>query len=68
MHPYGAAADTSSALHLTPAEVQGLHVFSGIGVGASTHTVQHVDVRHLSGHDVTGGTVLHPSMWTYAGR
>ena len=66
-HADGTAADVAAALGLSVTEVRALHVFSGIGSGASTRTVQHVDVRHL-GRNPTGGTPLAPTLWTYPER
>jgi hypothetical protein len=65
-HPHGSAADTAASL--TVPFVRGLHVVSGIGYGARTGTVQHVDIRHVSGDNPTHSTVLKPAEWSYPGR
>ena len=63
----------------TPTEtldkVIALRVFSGIGWQWSSRNlltrrrlVRHVDVRHASGHNPTGGTVLAPTVWQYGTR
>jgi hypothetical protein len=64
-HLWGAAADVEPRAEL--ADVTALRVFSGIGwqrVGGR-RLVRHVDVRHASGHDTTGGTVARPTTWEY---
>lgn len=64
-HVYGAAADVQPKLSLK--EVSRLRVFSGIGVQKATGKVRHVDVRHLSGNNTTGGTPDRPTVWFYPG-
>lgn len=63
-HLYGGAADVDYAL--SDRQVAALRRFSGIGRSAKTHLVRHVDVRHLTGHNSTGGTPDRPTIWDYA--
>lgn len=63
-HLYGAAADVEYAL--ADAVVAKLRVFSGIGRSRKTGKVRHVDVRHVSGNNTTGGTPDRPTRWVYA--
>jgi zinc D-Ala-D-Ala carboxypeptidase len=63
-HLYGGAADVSYAL--PDRTVAGLHVFSGIGRSGSSHKVRHVDVRHATGHNLSHGSIAHPTIWDYA--
>lgn len=62
-HVYGAGADIEP--RLTFVQVLRLGVFSGIGVQRRTGKVRHVDVRHLSGSNPTGGTPARPTRWYY---
>lgn len=64
-HLYGSACDVD--LVAPVADVLALRVFSGIGWQAvgGRHLVRHVDVRHASGHNTTGGTPTNPSTWEY---
>lgn len=62
-HVLGAAADVEYAL--TDKRVTSLGVFSGIGRSKRTRKVRHVDVRHLSGSNVTGGQPHRPTVWDY---
>ena len=68
-----AAADVELVVPLD--KVIALRVFSGIGWQWSSRNlltrrrlVRHVDVRHASGHNPTGGTVLAPTVWQYGAR
>jgi zinc D-Ala-D-Ala carboxypeptidase len=63
-HLYGAAADLEYLVSTTV--MRRLRRFSGIGQSASSRKVRHVDVRHLSGHNTTGGTPDRPTVWNYA--
>lgn len=63
-HVYGAACDVDYALK--DAAVASLRVFSGIGRSQSSGLVRHVDVRHVSGNNTTGGTPDRPTRWVYA--
>lgn len=63
-HLYGAACDVPPVLKT--AKVAGLRAFSGIGYKRSNGLVSHVDVRHLSGNNTTGGTPDRPTTWVYA--
>lgn len=63
-HVYGAAADI--ARQAKTSVLARLRRFSGIGYQASSGLVQHVDVRHLSGNNTTGGTPDRPTTWRYA--
>lgn len=63
-HLYGAACDVNYAL--SDAAVAKLRAFSGIGRSKKTGLVRHVDVRHLSGNNTTGGTPDRPTRWIYA--
>jgi len=67
-HRWGAALDFTASLRIDPGAARRLAVFSGLGSGASSGTLQHADVRHLSGHNTTGSTPAAPALWTYAGR
>lgn len=60
-HKYGAGVDIYPVLDV--ASVRRLRVFSGIGHRGGY--VTHVDVRHRSGHNPTGGTVDEPTVWAY---
>lgn len=64
-HLYGAAGDVDLRAQLD--EVIALGVFSGIGYQRinGRDLVRHVDVRHVSGHNTTGGTPTHPTTWRY---
>lgn len=63
-HLYGGAADVTYAA--TDIAVRRLRRFSGIGRARSTHKVRHVDVRHVTGHNRSGGTPDAPTTWDYA--
>lgn len=63
-HVYGAAADVTAVQ--SASAVQRLRRFAGIGKQGSTGKVRHVDVRHVSGNNTTGGTPDRPTVWTYA--
>lgn len=63
-HLYGAAVDVEYALSYRP--VARLRAFSGIGKSKSTGKVRHLDVRHVSGNNTTGGTPDRPTTWNYA--
>lgn len=63
-HVYGAAADVEYAA--SDVAVRRLRRFSGIGRSAKTRKVRHVDVRHVSGNNTTGGTPDRPTIWNYA--
>ena len=67
-HCYGTAADPVATLGLTTKFVRSLHVFSGIGSGARTGIVLHVDVRAAGPHNVTNSTVSVHAVWTYPGE
>lgn len=60
-HVYGAAADLEYKLHLKI--VAAFRRFAGIGTKSSL--VRHVDVRHVSGNNTTGGTPERPTTWVY---
>ena len=60
-HVDGAAADLEYVC--TTRVAQRLRRFSGIGHKGGK--VRHVDVRHLSGSNLTGGTPDRPTIWTY---
>lgn len=64
-HLYAAAADVPLVAEL--GAVVRLRVFSGIGwqMVGSRKLVRHVDVRHASGHNTTGGSVRYPTLWEY---
>jgi uncharacterized protein YcbK (DUF882 family) len=65
-HRYGSAADVD--LRVSLASVVALGVFSGVGwqtAAGGRRLVRHVDVRHASGHNTTGGTPAHPTTWEY---
>lgn len=63
-HQHGTAADITRAV--PTARVQALALFSGIGSGADSHLVRHVDVRHAGSSNPTASTPHHPALWTYA--
>lgn len=63
-HLYGAAADLDYAMK--DQAVANLRCFSGIGRSRRTGLVRHVDVRHVSGNNTTGGTPDRPTRWVYA--
>lgn len=63
-HLYGGAGDV--AYKLSDTQTRRLGVFSGIGRSRRTRKVRHVDVRHLTGHNSTGGTPARPTVWDYA--
>lgn len=66
-HLYGAACDPGAdALHLKTAQVARLRGFAGIGYRKRDGLVAHVDVRHVSGNNTTGGTPDRPTTWVYA--
>lgn len=60
-HVDGAAADL--AYPCTVLVARRLRRFSGIGY--KNGKVRHVDVRHLSGSNMTGGTPDRPTLWQY---
>lgn len=62
-HVNGCAADVTTVLAWRT--VMRLQRFSGIGKVGSTGKVRHVDVRHLSGANRTGGTPDRPTLWNY---
>lgn len=64
-HVLRAAADVP--LRVTLAHVRELQAFSGIGwqVVGGRRLVRHVDVRHASSSNPTGGTVADPTTWSY---
>lgn len=63
-HLYGAAADLVGAPHLSV--VQPWDLYAGIGFKARTKVVEHVDRRDISGHNLTSGTLTHPTVWKYS--
>lgn len=63
-HLYGAAADVPPKVRTLA--VKRLRRFSGIGYRRSNGTVAHVDVRHVSGNNTTGGTPDRPTTWAYS--
>lgn len=63
-HMYGAAADVS--YRLSWKDVQRLRLFGGIGRSKRSGQVRHVDVRQVSGHNLTSGTPERPTVWDYA--
>ena len=63
-HLFGSAADIPYAA--TAARVAQLRTFAGIGKSARTSLVRHADRRDVSGHNTTGGTTIHPTVWNYA--
>lgn len=64
-HLHAAAADVPLVAPL--AVVARLRVFSGIGwqKSGTQRLVRHVDVRHASGSNPTGGTTVKPTTWEY---
>lgn len=68
-HRYGAGVDVPMVATLD--QVQALAVFSGVGwqwvgrIGRRRKLVRHVDVRHASPVNPTGGTVARPTTWQY---
>lgn len=60
-HVYGAAADLAYKLRVKA--VARLRRFAGIGHKGDL--VRHVDVRHVSGNNTTGGTPDRPTLWRY---
>jgi hypothetical protein len=68
-HLFRAAADIPA--RATLGAVRRLRVFSGIGwqwMGSGKDRrplVRHVDVRHASGNNTTGGTLIRPTVWEY---
>jgi zinc D-Ala-D-Ala carboxypeptidase len=60
-HMHGTAADLPATLGLTVPKVRALHVARGIGSGARSGQVVHVDVR-------AGASALAPALWTYPGQ
>lgn len=63
-HLYGTAADVGYALTYTAAAT--LRVAAGIGrSGLRPYKVRHLDRRDVSGHNLTGGTTAHPTIWVY---
>jgi zinc D-Ala-D-Ala carboxypeptidase len=63
-HLFGAASDIRPLTTLGAKEEMVL--FSGLGYQQSSGKCVHVDVRHLSGHNTTGGTPANPTKWKYA--
>lgn len=63
-HLYGSAADIS--YRRSWRDVAALRVFGGIGRSKRSGLVRHVDVRQVSGHNTTGATPDHPTVWDYA--
>lgn len=65
-HLYGTAADVDLRAEL--AAVKDLGSFSGIGwqLVGGRQLVRHVDVRHATSHNTTGGTTAHPTLWSYS--
>jgi hypothetical protein len=68
-HLHGAAADIPLAAELD--DVIALRFFSGLGwqyvgrLGRRRKLVRHVDVRHASAHNPTGGSLRRPTLWQY---
>lgn len=62
-HMYGTAADVG--YRLSDTQVRALKAFTGIGRSGSTRMVRHVDRRDC-GHNLTGGSLAHPTTWNYA--
>ncbi len=64
-HVLRAAADVQP--RVTLAHVRELGAFSGIGwqLIGGRRLVRHVDVRHASAHNPTGGTTTRPTTWEY---
>jgi zinc D-Ala-D-Ala carboxypeptidase len=62
-HVYGAAADLG--YRLSDRAVARLRRFAGIGRNSRSKLVRHVDVRHVSGNNTTGGTPDRATLWNY---
>lgn len=62
-HLYGAACDLPPKVPMR--SVASLRRFSGIGYVHTSGLAAHVDVRHLSGNNTTGGTPDVPTFWQY---
>lgn len=62
-HLYGTAADIPARLSWRA--VKALACFSGIGYDRATGFVRHVDTRHASSNNTTGGTPSNPTVWVY---
>ncbi|WP_368823693.1 D-Ala-D-Ala carboxypeptidase family metallohydrolase [Kocuria arenosa] len=60
-HLYGAACDVPPSLTVPP--IRDLGLFSGFGT--KNTLALHLDMRHLSGNNTTGGTPKDPTVWTY---
>lgn len=62
-HVLGAAADIVPVFKTL--EIRRLRRFGGIGYQKASGKVRHVDVRHVSGNNTTGGTPGQPTIWIY---
>jgi hypothetical protein len=61
---FGSAVDVTKKF--STATVRSWHTFAGIGYGAASGLVCHVDSRDASGHNTTGGTATNPTTWQYS--
>jgi Peptidase M15 len=63
-HLFGAASDVEP---LTPLQTRiNMKLFAGLGFQKSSGKVVHADSRDKSGHNTTGGTPTHPTVWRYS--
>jgi hypothetical protein len=62
-HLYGTAADIPEVIHWKT--LASHRWFAGIGKESKNNLVRHVDRRDVGGHNVTHGTVAHPTIWNY---
>jgi hypothetical protein len=62
-HKYGAAADLRPKVKRSAMRAAG--VAAGIGFDQSDGCVSHIDRRDKSGHNTTGATLAHPTVWLY---
>lgn len=62
-HKYGGACDIAPKVPRGKMAAKGLA--AGIGYNASSGFVAHIDRRDRSGHNTTGASVEHPTVWIY---
>lgn len=62
-HLYGAACDVKP--QVSRSRMAAADLAAGIGFNASSGLVAHIDRRDKSGHNTTGASLNHPTVWVY---
>lgn len=63
-HMYGGATDVAKKFRTFT--VRSWHLFAGLGYGAASGLVCHLDSRDKAGRNTTGGSTTNPTCWQYS--